>query len=1378
MGFFKGSVRSALSAAMLAVMLLALFAPTVNANTYNLTAPNRPAICSGNQGSWDGSTYVCTWDRPLTLNPGDVVLSNGPITILSQNGINVTNVTFGGNGNSINLRAGGSGNIQLNNSTLFGSITNTPRAQLEDGSVVHGTINTSSTVIVNDSTVHGSVLSGAPLTANGATFNSSVSSNSSLTIDNSEVVGTTSSANNFSATNTVFGNNVTSGGALTITNAEISGNLQAANAMNLIEVNVSGTTTSTNGLINISGGGYSGLVRSNCCKVTIESAAVIRAGVTAGNNGIEISDSTVEGDLTAANNPIVLTNVAMNAGNISAGQNNVTITGGVINANIPNAHRIFVYDGAQINGDLKARYEVRLNSSVVEGNVETTADHDGLHHVYMTDSFVYGNVIVRSDWGSITGNWPDSAIYGDCEYNTVTPSLCSDAPPPGSCDAISGLSEVGIVGDTNFEFGNNSEINGNTISGSGNTPTPTGSVTTVPTEFPLFEPLVFPSNLVGGPNRTNHTNIPPGSYDRIRSDGNSAFSSFSGGGTYYIEELEIDGNDAVIQFAPGDYFIEEINLDNRSHLTVFPEGLVRIFIKDKFEGKNNIFINSGGNPANLIIYLYDGAEVDVGNYNQGSGVLNFSGSIYSPFEDTEIEFGNNNNIEGSILSAGEVKVGNNTNFTYTTETQQAILEAYGCDPDAAEIHHYRIRHTLGIVSCFTAVVSVDACADASCSTLFEDPVEISLNSSAAQSEWSGGDLVSATNTTGTFKLTNGTGFIGLQNVPGGTTTLSISNTNVPAENATQCFDPTGSTPTSCQINFQTAGLIFTAANGSSPIPDQFAGSPFNVALRAVETNTTTGACEARVEGPQTVNMGVECINPSSCISGQTYQVDNTPIGFNANGVVNNFVPVDVNFDANGTAILPHNYSDVGLLRLHASLQLTPEPNPDNPDLDDPPIQLTGTSTSEYVVKPYSLIVRALDDNGDFWTDVNAGYRAAGEDFSVIIQSLNADNLPTPNFGNEMPEISLSATLDSVAFPTNGTLGNLTQTNNFSPSLTNVGAYSNDGLRWNEVGIVNLVASLADQDYLGGGDALNRPPSPVGRFYPHHFELQMNSASVTNACIGEGFTYMGQPNIEVEFIIDAVNLAGQVTTNYGRAEYNGSAIVDGFAAHDSPAIDLDNEFLERFELTTESNEAWENGSLSFSNENLIFSRFSQEPPDGPYPQTRIGLQIRDEQDSRNFLPSALALETAAGLAVQLTGELNIIYGRLVLENTYGPEGEDLPVDLRAQYWSGSRFETHTADQCTPYQVNNLALLDASVTDTQPGGIDGNLVEGAVIPGNLLWLAPTTPEPALEFEFEYDAPPWLEFNWEDADNNIHRNPRAFGSFGQFRGNDRIIFWLELR
>src|SRR5690554_6322225 len=212
MGFFRRSVRSALSAAMLAVMLLALFAPTVSANTYNLTAPNRPAICSGNQGSWDGSTYVCTWGQPLTLNPGDVVLSNGLITILSQNGINVTNVTFGGNGNTINLRAGGSNNIQLNNSTLFGSITNTPRAQLEDGSVVHGTINTSSTVIVNGSTVHNSVFSGASLTANNATFNSNVASNSSLTIHNSEVAGTTSSANAFTATNTVFGNNVTSGG--------------------------------------------------------------------------------------------------------------------------------------------------------------------------------------------------------------------------------------------------------------------------------------------------------------------------------------------------------------------------------------------------------------------------------------------------------------------------------------------------------------------------------------------------------------------------------------------------------------------------------------------------------------------------------------------------------------------------------------------------------------------------------------------------------------------------------------------------------------------------------------------------------------------------------------------------------------------------------------------------------------------------------------------------------------------------------------------------------------------------------------------------------------------------------------------------------------
>ncbi|EGN74898.1 hypothetical protein A28LD_1915 [Idiomarina sp. A28L] len=942
-----------------------------------------------------------------------------------------------------------------------------------------------------------------------------------------------------------------------------------------------------------------------------------------------------------------------------------------------------------------------------------------------------------------------------------------------SCEAVTAFSEFGIIGDTQFEYGNGSTINGNNIDGEGNTPTPSGSVTTVPTEFPLFEPLQFPSNLVGGPDRTNQTNIPPGSYGKISADGNDAFTSFSGG-TYYIEELEIDGNNATIQFAPGDYFIEEIDMANNSYITIFPAGLVRIFIKDEIEGKNNIFINSGGNPANLIIYLYDGAEVDIGNYNQGSGVLNFSGSIYSPYEDTEIEFGNNNNIEGSIVSAGEVEVGNNTNFTYTLETQQQILEAFGCAPEDAEILYFQVRRPSSLVSCYTAAIEIRACANADCTELFEDTASVELSAPSASAEWVNGDIINGSGTnTASVGLTNGIGIVGLQNITGGNTGFSISASTPNAVNPTQCFDSTGTTSGACAVDFRTAGLLFVEGNNFSAIPDDFAGVDFPVALRAVETNLNTGACEARVEGPQTVNMGVECVNPANCIAGQTYSVGGTDIGLNNAGNNINQLPVSLTFDANGVALLPHNYSDVGLLRLHASLSLPAEPNANNPDINDPPVTLEGSSLNEFVIKPHTLIVQALDSNDDIWdatTDSGSGFQAAGSAFSVIIQSQNANGNATPNFGNESPAAGVLAAFDSVAFPTGGEAGNLNFTQGFVPDAGYPGAQRSNSVTWSEVGTVNFVAQLIGNDYLGGGDAFSRPPSPVGRFFPDRFVI--TDSAVTDACILDEFSYMGQPDISITATLNAVNVFGDLTQNYGRGNYIGSAGVAAVAANTTPVDVAADEFNTRFNIDWPA--AWVDGEMIINEPEAVFERLADNSPDGPFDSVKVGLQIINELDSRGILPTDLV--TLGGDATMLTGELNLRYGRLVLENIAGPEDEDLAVIMQAEYWNGDRFMLNDLDNCTANLASSLGIIsNPDNLSTAPGGDGNNLENGDLVFGDLFWQAANAQG---EFKFEYVAPPWLQFPWVDNEGDSYLNPRAFGSFGQYRGNDRVIYWLELR
>ena len=350
----------------LLIVLTMLSMSQASAATYNLTPPNRPALCSGNQGSWNGTTYTCTWNQPFSLQQGDVITSSTAITIHSNNGVNLTGVTLGNSSTPITLTAESGRTIQLNNSVLYSSI---------------GGGSTQNVILTNNTIVHG--------------------------------------------------------------NISVSGTVQSTNST------VMGTVTSSNGAVTFSGGQAFGHINVQCCKVTVSGGAVIHAGILAGNNGINISDSTVTGDLSAGNNEIILTNVTMLSGNISAGSNNVTINGGDITANVTNSNRVFVNNGAEVHGNLQARYLVEVNDSTIYGDIETTDNFpEGLHHVKLTDSIVYGNVTVRTDWGTITGNWPDSAIYGDCDYKSVTPSLCQSAPPPAA-DAYWKFDEAQWTGASN-----------------------------------------------------------------------------------------------------------------------------------------------------------------------------------------------------------------------------------------------------------------------------------------------------------------------------------------------------------------------------------------------------------------------------------------------------------------------------------------------------------------------------------------------------------------------------------------------------------------------------------------------------------------------------------------------------------------------------------------------------------------------------------------------------------------------------------------------------------------------------------------------------------------------------------------------------------------
>jgi MSHA biogenesis protein MshQ len=133
---------------------------------------------------------------------------------------------------------------------------------------------------------------------------------------------------------------------------------------------------------------------------------------------------------------------------------------------------------------------------------------------------------------------------------------------------------------------------------------------------------------------------------------------------------------------------------------------------------------------------------------------------------------------------------------------------------------------------------------------------------------------------------------------------------------------------------------------------------------------------------------------------------------------------------------------------------------------------------------------------------------------------------------------------------------------------------------------------------------------------------------------------------------------------------------------------------------------------------------------------------------------------------LTG---IRYGRMQMANGFGPEFDDLPVNLTAQYWDGSRFISNDADSCSVISAASLNLTNSLTT---PVANATTLSGGKTPAAGLLLLAPDT---AGSVGATYQVPVWLQYDWND-DGDYSNSPLAEFIFGRYRGNPRQIYWHE--
>lgn len=668
--------------------------------------------------------------------------------------------------------------------------------------------------------------------------------------------------------------------------------------------------------------------------------------------------------------------------------------------------------------------------------------------------------------------------------------------------------------------------------------------------------------------------------------------------------------------------------------------------------------------------------------------------------------------------------------------------------------HYQIVGPANGINCATHTFTIKAWADAAQTTAYTAGVAT-------------GTLTQAGNpaslpSLGAFTIAAGSSTVNITPITfpaTGTTTFSTTATPALAGATTCNFG--GST--SCAFNVYSAGFIFSATNtgGVATLPTQTAGlASAQYYLRAVQTNTSTGACVAALTSPTAVTLGYTCNNPATCSTGN--YLDITPYNGATAQTMQTVAPggtsVNMYFDVNGSAPLTFNYRDVGQLTLNANMTT--------------PITLSGSSNA-YVVAPHH-----------FWfSNITAAPIKAGNPFSATITAMNGAATPaaTPNFGKESSPESINLTRLECQ-PTGGSAGNLVS----SVGAFNAGAVTVNTLSWSDVGNIDLIATLTSANYLVSGlsvtgntslsgtvckDGLgNAIAGFVGPFVPDHFET-----AVTQGC--GAYTYSGQP---FKVTVTAKNGLATPTTTFN---YDGNTTPTSFA--------------KTVTLTDGNGSAM--GSFNGTN-TVAASAFTGGVATVSTPVYTFANQTTTRQTD----PTTILLRASDANASSLgftEGSTTVRAGRVKLSSAYGSELLDLNVPMQAQYWStATGWVINPLDTCTgditlgATNVVGVTLptvtTPAITTCVQDSGNPGLSGAGCAIAGPLSERYKEGATPGVGFAGDFNlwlkaagaagavtvtgsVPPWLTFNWYGAG---VVNPTARATFGVYPGNKVFIYQRE--
>jgi MSHA biogenesis protein MshQ len=594
-------------------------------------------------------------------------------------------------------------------------------------------------------------------------------------------------------------------------------------------------------------------------------------------------------------------------------------------------------------------------------------------------------------------------------------------------------------------------------------------------------------------------------------------------------------------------------------------------------------------------------------------------------------------------------------------------------PCTSSFSHIRIEHTGTGLTCEPATVTVKACADVACTTLYPGPVTTILSPTG----WVGGNTINFTSSTTAF----------FRRTTPGTITMGAGTTSPAPSSATLCFN--GLTQT-CDLNFQDTGFIFSA------IPTQTAATTSaNQTIRAVRKSDSSDACVGLFTGNVNIDLASQCVNPATCQAGQQVTINNngaTAIAANPGAGVSTWTTKSLTFGANSTATFTLNYPDVGAIRLNARHNINGSGD-----------YMTGVS-NDFVVRPAGFTVTNIQRTSDAVANpaaanaAGAVFMKAGENITLTVTARNSSNNPTPNYGKEsVPEgVRLTTTLaPGLGLTSNPVLGNGT----IAGGAFTGGVATVTNVTWGEVGIINITPGIGDTDYLGTGNVTGTTTGNIGRFTPHHFDVSANAPMFTTACGPGAFTYVGQRfnyavGMEPVMTVTARNLAGTTTQNYkGTTPANqaffkittgsltGKAYTAATGTLDISTITAPDPAIVAVGDGT--------GTLTFnSGTGLAFTRTT--PVAQFNAEISLAINVIDTDSVAYSTNPARFGQATANNGIAFSAGKDMRFGRLRLIGASGSQLLPLRVPFEAQYWTGTFFATNAADTCTTVGSNNVGL----------------------------------------------------------------------------------------